>query len=99
MAILVRASASERLQPTEQPFAKPACALAQAFKAAAKPLARLDATPTPAGLDPGFGATLSNDGIATHWVISYATVRPGTASLEGHEAVVNAMTCALERSR
>jgi hypothetical protein len=99
VAILVRASASERLQPTEPPFAKPACALAQAFKAAAKPLARLDATPTPAGLDPGFGATLSNDGIATHWAISYATVRPGTASLEGHEAVVNAMTCALERSR
>jgi hypothetical protein len=99
VAILVRLSASERLQSAEPPFAKPACSLAQAFKAAAKPLARLDATPTPAGLDPGFGATLLNDGIATHWVISYATVTPGTTSIEGHEAIVNAMTCVLERTR
>jgi hypothetical protein len=96
VAILVRSSASERLDPTEPPFAKPACLLAQAFKAAAKPLARVEANP--AGLDPGLGATLSNNGIATHWVISYATVAPGSTSLQGHEAVVNAMTCALEKS-
>ena len=96
VAIMVRSSASEKLDPIQPPFAKPACALAQAFTAAAKPLARQVANP--AGLDPGIEATLLNNGIATHWVFSYATVTPGSTSLEGHEAVVNAMTCALEKS-
>jgi len=83
----------------DHPFGRPVCALAQAVKAAAKPLAKLDAAPNPSGRPLELGVTLSNDGVETHWVLAYQTPAPGTTRLEGHEAVVNAMTCALGESQ
>lgn len=99
VAIMVHLSATEQFDSVMQPFSKPACTLAQVFKAAAKPLAKIDAALVPAGRNPGITAFMSNDGTATRIALGYVTMNPSTTTVESHSVEVNATTCVLERTR